>query len=144
MVTDPENSSAIEIIHHGDVFRTFAKRRLVYPDKARPLFLSSSQSSANRPILDPSHLVPTERKLAGHGREARLLQPVDDERFEEGCEPRLWIRPRDPDLDDAVLLTLHPRNVGHEKRSVLHGVQMTPASLAGVVARASALTRRAV
>jgi hypothetical protein len=91
LVADPQHAISIEIVHDRDVLGSLTERRLVDSDAARPLFLSSSQSSANGSVLDPSHLVPAERKLAGHRREARFLQPVDDERFEQRCEARLWI-----------------------------------------------------
>ena len=50
--------------------------------------------------------------------------------------------PRDRDLDDSVLVALDSRNVRHQNRAVLHGVQMTPAPLAAVVTRSFALTLR--
>ena len=60
---------------------------------------------------------------------------------EERCEAGLWIRPRDRNLDDSVLVALDSRNVRYENRAVLHGVQMTPAPLAGIVTRSLALSR---
>jgi hypothetical protein len=83
LVADPEHAVPVEIVHHRDVLGSLAERRLVDSDATRPLLLSSSQSPTNGPVLDAGDLIPAERKLTGHRREARFLQPVDDEGFEE-------------------------------------------------------------
>jgi len=76
-------------------------------------------------------MIPAERKLTVHSQEARLLRAVDDEHLEQRREAELRIQPRNCFLDDSVLVTLKSRNVFHGNRAVLHGVQMTPAVLAG-------------
>jgi hypothetical protein len=72
-VTDPENPILIEIVHHRGVLGTLAECGLINADTARSLFLPPSQPSANGPVLDPDHLIPTQRKLTGHRREAGFL-----------------------------------------------------------------------
>ncbi len=64
---------AAEVIHHCDVLGSLPERRLVDSDATRPPFLSSSQSPTNGPVLAPSHVIPTERKLTSDRREARLF-----------------------------------------------------------------------
>ena len=124
-VADPKHAISIEIVHHRDVLGTLAELRLIDPNTTRPLFLTPGESSPNGPVLDPDHVIAAERKLTRYRREAGFLQPVDDQGFEERYEPRLWIRPRNRDLDHSMLVTLDSGNGGHDKRAMLHGVQVT-------------------
>ena len=133
VVSDPENAIPVQIVHDCYVLGALAERRLVDPDATRSLLLPARQPSPDGAVLDPGHLIPAERQLPRHRREARLLEPVDHQRLEECRKPALRIRPRHHDLHDTVFRAVHSRHPCREQRLVLAGVEMPPGPLLGMI-----------
>src|ERR1700692_131119 len=81
--------------------------------------------------------MPAQSQQARHGGHAgHFLEPIDDQRLEEGREARAGLAPGDPDLLDAVVGTLHPGHLREQDGGVLAGVEVPPATRQVIVAGA--------
>ena len=78
----------------------------------------------------------------GRLQAGRSPKPVDHQRLEQRREAGARIGPRNCDLAHPVRLALHARHLRDQKRPVLHRVQVSPPSLAGVVATARTIALR--
>src|SRR6185312_15750456 len=72
--------------------------------------------------------------------QARLLQPVNHQRLEQGRKSRPGLTPSHSDLMDAVLGALDPRHLSHQDGGILTGVQVPPTARPHIVPAAGGPT----
>ena len=139
-----DDDTFLGVMHHSDVLVTPLERDLVDSGVRRKLGLSSCQPPPHRPAHDARGLRPSQTELTCHGREACLLEPVDDQGFEQGREPRARLPPGHAHLPHPVLRAIHAGHLRHQDRAELTGIQVPPTPRPGVVTRRQRPTLRAL
>ena len=110
-VEDVEHSGSLDVVHDGHVLVPLLEGGLVDADPTQRLRLTALQPPFDGPLHDAVDFVPTHPEHLSDRRDGCRLQPVDDERFEQGGEPRPRARPGNWDLLDAVFLAPHPGDI---------------------------------
>src|SRR5690606_32820240 len=140
-IRDVEDVARHQVGHDGHVVVPLAERGLVHTEVLGRSELAAGQTTRDGARLDACHLVPGQLHATGHAENARLSQPVDDDRLEKGREARPGLGPGHVDLVDTVLFASNSWHIGHEDRPKLAGVEMTPLAASVVVLGAHLVAR---
>ena len=133
--THVDDPARFAVGYHRDVVVPLVEGRFVHTQVGIPFVcLSPVQSPANSPLHDPVNGIPAQSQLSAHGTGRSLLQPVDDQRFEQGRVTAARLGPGHRDESDAVLGAGDAGNLRTQNAPVLTGVQMTPLSRMFIVA----------
>ena len=82
--------------------------------------------------------IPTEpQQLACFFDAGRSLQQTNGERLEQQREASVWGGPGNVDVEHAAVRAVGSRNAGDDHRLELHGVQMPPLPLGGMILQRS-------
>ena len=130
-----EHLRRLLVADHRHVLVPALKRGLVDAKVAGQVGLPPRETTPHRPRHHSIHGTPGQVQPTGDGTDARFVQPVNDQRLEQGSEPRTLFSPRYLDLMHAVLGTFHPRHQRLEDRSVLAGIEMAPAARPTILGR---------
>jgi hypothetical protein len=115
---------------------TFAKGFLVHPDVLHRSDRLPTLPADDRTLHDAPGLVPADRRDRARAFDRAALQDeVDNQPLHQQGEATASLRPRHPNLLDAMRGTLDARNLGMETGLKLAGVEMAPRPLLGVIKR---------